>query len=292
MWHAAGVTARVTRLSIAPVKGLALVDVDRVRIGPDGVPEDRRLYLLDERGAVVTLRRHPRLSTVVPELDLSAGTLALTFPDGQRVAGGLDELGSGVSARLYGRDRPGRVVLGPFAEALAAYAGEPLSLVLLDRDGLGWDEGPVSLISRASMLAEPPPDGERTASRRYRMLIEVDGVEAYAEDGWAGHRIRVGEVVLRDAEPLGRCTIPDHDPDSGEKDWGAVRALLDARGTSTLGLVCGVAEPGTVRVGDTVEVTAAGETAVPDRESGVADQEPAVADQEPAVADQEPAVAD
>jgi uncharacterized protein YcbX len=283
VWHAAGMTARVTRLSIAPVKGLALVDVDRVQIGRDGVAEDRRLYLLDERGAVVTLRRHPRLSTVVPELDLSAGTLALTFPGGERVTGSLDELGSGVSARLYGRDRPGRVVLGPFADALAAYAGEPLSLVLLDREGLGWDEGPVSLISRASMLAESPPDGERTASRRYRMLIEVDGVDAYVEDGWVGQRVRVGDVVLHEVTPLGRCTVPDHDPDSGEKDWVAVRALLDARGTSTLGVFCEVAEPGTVRVGDAVEVIAAAEAAVRDREPALADQEPALADQEPAV---------
>lgn len=242
----------MTRLSIAPVKGLATVEVDEVRIEPDGVPEDRRLYLLDSRGSVVTIRKHPRLAAVVPELDLGAGTLSLTFPDGTRADGGLDDLGSAVSARLYGRDRPGRVVLGPFAEALESYAGEPLSLVLHDRAGLGWDEGPVSLIGRASMLAEPPPDGERTAARRYRMLIEVDGLDAYAEDSWTGQQISVGEVVLDEVVPLGRCTVPDHDPDSGERDWGAVRALLDSRGTSTLGLVASVRQPGAVRPGDPV----------------------------------------
>lgn len=248
-------TARVHRLSIVPVKGLALVERDEVRLGPEGVAEDRRLYLLDGRGAVVTLRRHPELAGVLPDLDLPAGKLGLAFPDGRRVTGSLDDLGEHVTARLYGRDRPGRVVLGPLGEALSTYAGEPLRLVLHDRAGLGWDEGPVSLISRASMLAAAPPDAPRTASRRFRMLIEVEGLEAYAEDAWAGGRIQVGEVVLSGVVPLGRCTIPDRDPDTGDRDWVSVRSLLDARGTSTLGLVADVEHGGTVRLGDPVART-------------------------------------
>lgn len=245
-------TARVHRLSIAPVKGLALVDREEVGIGPDGVSEDRLLYLRDAKGAVVTLRRHPELGSVVPDLDLAARRLSLQFADGRTVTGSLDELGVEVTSRLYGRDRPGRVVRGPLAEALSAYAAEPLELVLHDRLGLGWDEGPVSLVSCASMLAATPADVGATAHHRFRMLIEVDGLDAYAEDQWADHVIRVGEVELTGGRALGRCTVPDHHPRTGVRDWQTVRSLLDGRGTSTLGLVCSVARPGTVRLGDPV----------------------------------------
>lgn len=243
----------VSRLQIAPVKGLSVVECDALHLDSAGVAEDRRLYLLAADGSVATLRRHPELAAVRPSLDLAAGTLRLDFPDGSSIGGALDAVGEPVTATLYGRARPGRVLHGGLAEAVSAYAGAPLRLVLHDGPGLGWDEGPVTLISRASMAAVAPGDDLERA-RRFRMLVEVDGPAAYAEDGWVEQQVRVGSAVLAVDGHLGRCLVVNRSPHDGRPDWDGLRELVTARGDVGLGVIAAVATPGTVRVGDPVEV--------------------------------------
>ncbi|RZS89672.1 uncharacterized protein YcbX [Motilibacter rhizosphaerae] len=239
----------VSRLQVAPVKALAPVEAAELRLDRDGVAEDRRLFLLDAAGKVLTIRQAPALGSVVPVLDLAAGALELLLPDGGRVAGALDDLGEEVTATLYGRERPGRVVRGPFAAALSAVAERPVRLVLAPRTGVGWDEGPVSLVSRASTLAVEPPSAP---ARRFRMLVEVDGPAAYAEDGWVGQELALGAAVVRVTHPLERCVVIEHDPTSGSQDWRGLKRLVADRGAVTLGVIAEVVEPGTVRLGDAV----------------------------------------
>lgn len=244
---------RVSTLRIAPVKALATVLADVVHLDRDGVSEDRRLYLVDRSGAVVTLRQHPVLAQVVPALDLDAGTLTLTAPGGATVTSGLEPTGQVVVSRLFGKDRCGRVVPGPAAEALSDLAGEPLRLVLAEGTGIGWDEGPVSLVATSTIAAVAPPvDGDPPA--RFRMLLEVGGAEAFAEDGWVGHRLRVGNAALTVTHALHRCTVINHSPTTGARDWAGLHALRAVRGPQrmTLGVIAAVAEPGAVRLGDTV----------------------------------------
>jgi uncharacterized protein YcbX len=245
----------VSRLQIAPVKGLSVVECDRLHLDSTGVAEDRRLYLLAADGSVATLRQHPTLAAVRPSLDLATSSLRLDFPDGSSLSTGLDAVGEAVTATLYGRTRPGRVLGGELAEALSAYAGAPLRLVLHDGPGLGWDEGPATLVSRASMAALAPGDDHQRA-RRFRMLVEVDGPAAYAEDAWVGRQVRVGSAVLAVAAPLGRCVVVTRSPDHGRPDWSGLKDLVRIRGDVGLGVIADVLTPGTVRVGDPVEVLA------------------------------------
>jgi uncharacterized protein len=245
----------VSRLQVAPVKGLSVVECDEICLDADGVAEDRRLYLLAEDGSVATLREHPGLAAVTPALDLTAGTVSLAFPDGTTLTSSLDAAGEPVTATLYGRARPGRVLEGPLSEALSAYAGARLRLVLHDRAGLGWDEGPVTVISRASMADLAPGDDVERA-RRFRMLVEVDGPTAYEEDGWVGHRLTVGSTRLEVTERLGRCVVITRSPDSGRPDWPGLKQLVAVRGDTGLGVIARVSTPGTIRVGDRVELGA------------------------------------
>src|SRR5438874_2663327 len=145
--------ATVTALHIAPVKGLASVPRQRVSLEEQGVAEDRRLFLVRPSGAVATLRQLPALAGVVPELDLAAGTLRATLPDG---AGSLTVLGATaepVEAELWGKPRTGLRLPGAVEDAIRSVAGEELRLVLCDRTGVGWDEGGVSLVALASARA-------------------------------------------------------------------------------------------------------------------------------------------
>jgi uncharacterized protein YcbX len=247
----------VARLQVVPVKGLAALPRAQVHLEADGVAEDRRLLLLRADGAVVTMRKFPELVRVLPDLDLAAGTLAVTLPDGTRAASDLAAAGETVTSHLYGRDRPGRVVPGAVADALSGLAGEPLRLVLTERMGLGWDEGPVSVLGGASAAAvTTPPDGDRDglSTSRYRMLIEVEGSAPFEEDSWVGGPVRIGQVRVRVTHALERCVVINHHPRTGAKDWPGLKTLV-ARGRDqlTLGVIARVDQTGVIRVGDLVE---------------------------------------
>lgn len=243
--------ATVGMLRVAPVKGLATVTCERVRIDQDGVAQDRRLFLVDDGGAVVTLRSHPELVQVTPDLDLEEGRLTVHLPDGSTATSRLDEVGEELRTGLFGKARTGRVLGGEVAPALSDVAGLRIRAVLADQVGVGWDEAPVSLIGRASAAAVGGPAGDLA---RYRMLIEVDGTEPYEEDTWVGRQVDVGGVRVRITQQLGRCVIITRSPATGDRDWDGLKALAAVRGPDQLclGVVAEVLRPGEVRRGDPV----------------------------------------
>ena len=252
--------ARVVRISIAPVKSLGLVHPDEVTLSPDGVAGDRRFWLVDERGRLYNGKRHGPLVRVRPEWDEATRRLALGFPDGTRVEGAV-ELGEPVTAAMYGLPLPSHRVLGPWEDALSRHAGRPLRLLWADRgaaDRRGRG-GTVSLVSRASLErlraeagADEPVDG-----RRFRMLLEIDGVGAHEEDEWLGARVQVGEAVIVLNGDVGRCAVTTLDPDSGVRDFDTLGVLAGYRRDGRtedlpLGVYGAVAVPGRIRVGDGV----------------------------------------
>jgi uncharacterized protein YcbX len=247
----------VAALTIAPVKALAGVRRHEVRLDWDGVADDRRLLLLGPDGSVVTQRRHPSLTAVVPDLDLSRGSLRVTFPDGTDATSELRPTGEPLHATLFGKARSGRPVAEAVSDALSDYVGESLRLLLADSVGVGWDEGPVSLVSTSSVMAVDAPAGERaSAADRFRMMVVVDDAHAYEEDSWVGRNLQLGTATVRVSHRLGRCVVIDHSPVTGSKDWPGVRTIARTRGPDsvTLGVIAEVLRPGTVTVGDRLEV--------------------------------------
>ena len=250
----------VTRLSIAPVKSLGLRHPSAIRIEPFGVLENRRFHLIDERGALFGGTKHGPLVQIASEWDSGSERLALRFPDGTVVEGPADGLGAAVRTVFYGRPVEGRLVEGPFSDALSAHAGLPLLLVRPDHPGEANDVWPLSLVSSASVTALARSAGrEDLDPRRFRMLIEIDGCTAYEEDGWDGRAVRVGGAVLRIAGPIPRCQVTQLDPSTGLRDFPTLSAIKSARGLGPdgrslpFGIYGEVLEPGLVRVGDPVE---------------------------------------
>lgn len=237
-------------LRVVPVKGMGSVTRDRIRVDMDGVAEDRRVFLLDDRGAVVTLRSHPELVQITPDLDLEAAVLQVTLPTGGVARTGLEHAGHELRAHLYGKDRVGRLLPGEVAEALSGLARERIRIVVADHAGVGWDEGPVSILGLSSAAAV---GGDRDGAR-YRMLVEVDGTEPYEEDTWVGREVQLGGARVRVSHQLQRCAVITRSPATGEKDWDGLHALAQVRGRETLclGVIAGVVQPGEVRIGSEV----------------------------------------
>jgi uncharacterized protein YcbX len=248
----------VSRLSIAPVKGLALVHPTEIELESFGVADNRRFYVIDADGRRYAQLRDGTLVRIVPAWDGSR--LALTFPDGA-VVDGVVEVGDPVTTDFYGRDVSGRVVVGPWNDALSAYAGRPLRLVRADEPGGGVDRerGTVTMLSEAS-LEELGRNAGRDGvdGRRFRMLIGIAGCAPHEEDGWLGGLVRVGDAVLRLHEQVARCAITTQDPDSGVPDFDTLREITNYRGLRAkryidFGVFGQVETPGRVCVGDAVE---------------------------------------
>jgi uncharacterized protein len=247
---------KVSRLSIAPVKGLGLVHPEEVMLGRAGVRNDRRFYLVDADGRLVNNKTCGELVQVRPEVSDNAGRLALQFPGGASADGEV-AVGASIETSFYGRPVAGRLVEGPWSEALSEHAGRPLRLVRADDQGGGIDRTHVvSLISDGSLRALGRRAGvEHVDGRRFRMTIELEGCEEHEEDDWIGSEVDVGEARIRVAGPVGRCVVTTRNPDSGVSDLDTLGVLAGYRtlreGKSFGCGVCGdVLVEGTVRVGD------------------------------------------
>jgi uncharacterized protein YcbX len=252
----------VTSIMVAPVKGLGLAQVDEVELEHTGVRANRRFYLISDDGRMVNGKVVGPLVRVAAVTDPDAITLSLRFPDGTVVEGPV-ELGGAVETSFFGRPVAGRSVGGSFSEALSAFAGRPLELVRTDEPGAGSDRGSdasVSLVSRGTLDRLAREAGKAAIDgRRFRMLFEIDGVAAHAEDAWVGRRVAFGEAVVRLHALVGRCAVTTHDPDTGIKDLDTLRILrryranVESEEALPIGVWGSVEQPGPVRLGDPVE---------------------------------------
>lgn len=254
---------RVVALAFTPVKGLRLVEHEQLVLGRDGVREDRRFYLVDERDRMVNGKQHGELSAVVARYDDPARRLELTFPDGSVAEGEVRHDGF-VATRFFSRTRAAHVVVGPWAQVLSEHVGRPLRLVEAADGGGAVDRGrsgAATLVSRGSLSRLAEEAGAPIDARRFRMLIEVDGLDPHAEDAWVGAVVRIGAATVRFHGHVGRCLVTSRDPDSGAIDLptldllGRYRREASTSEPLALGIYGEVLERGSVRVGDAVVVT-------------------------------------
>lgn len=122
----------------------------------------------------------------------------------------------------------------------------PGSSLVSTSDGKRFDEMPILLLGVATAAAAD------LDSRRFRPSIVVDGLEAGEEDAWVGRRVRVGSATLLVDHRCERCVIITIDPDELEVD-PSILQRIHRDYESRFGVLCEVAEPGEMRVGDPVE---------------------------------------
>jgi uncharacterized protein YcbX len=254
-------SATVHALQTTPVKGLRVVAREEVLLTANGVSEDRRFYLVDDRARMVNGKQLGTLNEVIGDYDHEARTLALTFPDGTRVAGAV-ELGERLDTRFYARPAQAHELRGPFSQALSDHVGRPVRLVEgIDRSGIDRGRnGAVSLVSQASLGAlARVAAADDVDARRFRMLVIVRGLdEPHEEDTWVGEELRVGAARVRVRGHVGRCNITHRHPETGAADLRTLdllrqyRAGLNTTEPLAFGVYGEVREPGRIAVGDAV----------------------------------------
>jgi len=244
--------ATVARINVTPVKGLGLLHPDEVELTERGVESNRRYYLI-QGWRLYNGKDHGQLVRIAAEA--RNGELTLRFPDGRQVSGEV-ELGEAVTTNFWGRAVTGRLVLGPWSDAISDYAAESVHLVRTDEPGAGCDVHVGTIVSRASCERLGQALGAEVDGRRFRMLFELDGTGAHEEDTW--ERVRIGEAIVRVAGPVPRCAVTTQDPDTGVRTLDTLAGIKSYRGLRDgkkldFGVYFDVVESGRVRVGDAVQ---------------------------------------
>jgi len=260
----------VSRLSITPVRSMALQHPDSIELGHNGVADDRRYSLHTDDGRIFDATKYGPLVQIRARLDVldGRGRLILEMPSGEGIAADV-ALGEPVRLDIYDRPFTASSVIGPWADALSSWAGRRLQLFRSERLADQQDRFAVSIVSQASVeeLARQGNEGRPVDSRRFRMLIEVAGAETpHQEDGWLGQDVGIGHAVVRVIQPDARCVITTQDPDTGERDFPTLHVIKQYRGLRDgrkldFGVYADVIRPGRVAVGDSVSPASAGSSA-------------------------------
>src|SRR5262245_34260936 len=201
-----------------PVKSMGGERLQEAELREDGIVGDRVVHAVDARGRLVTARSRPGL----------LAHRAALGPDGE----------PRVDGRPWKSDAVSRDV--------ATAAGEGARLRRYD--GIDRFDILPLLVATDGAISAFRRDG-----RRLRPNIVVGEVTGLAERAWAGRRLRIGSVVIRLADLRERCIMTTFDPDTQAQDVEVLRSIRRDFG-GRLALNAAVEVPGTIRVGDPVEI--------------------------------------
>jgi hypothetical protein len=227
---------RLVGLSRYPVKSLVGEDLDRVLVEERGLVGDRLWSVRDPDGKLGSGKTSRRFRRMDGLLELAARydgeTPVVTFPDGRVLRG----------------DDPG------MHDALSGHLGRPVSLAR-EQDVSHFDEGPLHLVTTASLARVREVHGSPVDPRRLRPNLVVETDEAgYVEESWVGRRLTVGDqVVLAVRGPMPRCVMLTL-PQRGLPPDGQLLRTVSDDSDLCLGVVVDVVTPGAVAVGDEVMV--------------------------------------
>ncbi|MFI7067968.1 MOSC domain-containing protein [Kribbella sp. NPDC050124] len=256
------ISVTVTRLSITPVKGLALHHPDSIDLTSQGVVGDRLFYLVDDSGKLQSCTGNPSLYGLQATYDDETRRLEIARGD-ELMYGGTVEPAVAVETDMWGlRTITSDVVADPvWSTFFSDVVGRRVQLV--QARAPSYDVQPATLLGIGSVAELARQSGlSEVDSRRFRMLIEFSSGEPHIEDSWAGKRLQVGDAVLRGGGPVKRCAATTRNPASGVVDLQTLRLITAYRGRqdsvlgagAIFGVYADVLEPGTISVGDTVEV--------------------------------------
>ncbi|MGW0613630.1 MOSC domain-containing protein [Streptomyces sp. NPDC002788] len=270
--------AHLHSIHIHPVKAVRGLAPREAVVEPWGLAGDRRWVLIDDEGRVLTQRQQPRLALASAAL-LPGGGVRLAAPGMEpltvpvpRPRGTVpvdifhDKVEAvpaedpaahawwtsalGIGARLAYMDDPAtrRPVAPEYArpgETVSFADGFPLLLTTTaSLDALN------SLIAQGDHADEGP-----LPMNRFRPNVVVAGTAAWAEDDWS--RVAIGDVTFRVAKTCGRCVVTTTDQGTGERGREPLYSLgLHRRlsGKLVFGQNLVPLSPGTIRVGDPVEI--------------------------------------
>jgi uncharacterized protein YcbX len=285
------VAARVAELWRYPVKSMLGERLTECEVGVAGMRGDRAFGVVDAADGLVASAKHPHKWSVLLRCRATTvddGVVEITLPDGSSVRSDDDRVDAVLSA-LVGRDVhlastapderafeevwPDIDGLAPEGVIAGTNVGVDASGERVSRFPLGsgapagtfFDLAVLHLLTTATLarLRELAPEATFDV-RRYRpnVLVDTGDGAGFPENDWAGRAGRVGSVGITMTIPTMRCVMTTLAQDELPVDRATLRTIaagnrVEIPGWGTwacAGVYAGVDAPGTVRVGDAVEV--------------------------------------
>ena len=250
--------ATVASFNVTPVKSTAVQHPDSIDLQREGAVGDRRFLFARSDGTRLRGISKAPLMPIVSTWSMADERLTMRFPDGSSVEGSALPVGERVDIKLFDRTVPARAIDPVLTEAVRRLVDETLTVFRVEEPEFAGGRHRASIISLASSADVGSRGGDANLDPgRFRMLVELDGVEAYAEDGWQGRRLRLGGAVVRLGRRVDRCVMTNLAPDTGANDFGTLEVLAQHRKVGTellLGVYGDVERPGRIEVGDVAEL--------------------------------------
>lgn len=234
----------VASLHVYPIKGARGVALERAEVLHGGLRHDRRFMVLDQRGAFVTQREHPRMALV--QVTVDGDRLTVSSPAPSRASIPIAPEGYRRRVRVWRDEVEAIDVAGEGAAFFSDLLQQRCSLVFMpldvirpieephggpgDRVGFA-DAYPVLIASLASLadLNQRLLDAgaEPVSMDRFRPNIVVQGGAPYAED--LSRTAHIGSLTFRTPKRCSRCQVTNVDPTTGEKGTEPLRTLASYR---------------------------------------------------------------
>jgi uncharacterized protein YcbX len=251
--------ATVARFNVTPVKSTALHHPESIDLRREGAVGDRRFLFARADGTRLRGISKAPLMPIVSTWSVAEERLTMRFPDGSSSEGSALPVGERIDIKLFDRMVPARAIDPVFTDAVRRVVDDgTLSVFRVEEPEFAGGGHRASIISLASVADVGSRGGDVGLDpRRFRMLIELDGVEAYEEDSWRDRRLRIGGAVLRLGRRVHRCVMTNLAPDTGENDFDTLTVLAQHRKVDTellLGVYGDVERPGRIEVGDAAEL--------------------------------------
>jgi hypothetical protein len=252
----------VSRLSIAPVKSMALVHPDEIDLQPWGAVGNRVFCWVSPEGRLVGGAQQGTLVQVRACHDAASRRADADVPGRDRRPG-------------FGIDKGEAMLIDIWGVGLRRTWSGARSRTPSRRSPAGrcsWS-GPTSRGRRTT--SSPPPSSRRRPWGRWSRRRERDRARttrggsacsststgakrSHEEDEWIAGEVRFGGAVLRVAQPIPRCSVDDAGPRSGIRDFKTLHVIKDYRGVRggkylDFGVGRRGGEPGLCRLGDVVE---------------------------------------
>jgi uncharacterized protein YcbX len=275
-----------------PVKSMAGEPLDAVELTAGGLPGDRAWAVRDEiRGGIRGAKKIAALMGLKsryakPPAPTGSSPAEITLPDGSVVGTGDADVSERLSKALdhevtlwplqpadaldhYRRGAPSHDDLEQELRAIFGRAPEeplpdlglfpPELLEFESPPGTYFDAFPLLLLTERSLrsMNERAPES-RFDVRRFRpnLVVADSGSKTpFPEQEWRGRRLQIGEATLQLTVQCPRCVMVTHGFEDLDKDPRVMRSLVrEAEGN--LGVYATVETPGTMKVGDPVQLLA------------------------------------
>lgn len=226
----------VVALQRFPVKAMGVDAVQSVAVDARGLRGDREWAVYDANGKLATGKHSRRFRRMDPVFTASArrdgDDTVVDLPGGLTVVAGTAEADT----------------------ALSEHFDEPVWL-RTETDVQHQDGATFSIVGTATLaeLGRHEGDGRPVDPRHLRTNVVVATTSPYVEDGWLGHEVRIGEVVVRVTETTERCRMVGIAQVDLPERPGMLKAIGDHHDL-VAGVYATVEQPGTIALGDAVTV--------------------------------------